>query len=46
MFEEFVVFLVATYGEGDPTDAALSFMEWITSKDRSSSEIEGIPFAV
>ena len=29
-----VVFLMATYGEGDPTDNAIEFVEWIKDKDR------------
>lgn len=46
--EQFVVFLVATFGEGDPTDNAREFWEFITTKanERDPSSVEGVTFAV
>lgn len=39
----FVIFCVATYGEGDPTDNAQDFHEWL--KERSDS-LKGLRYAV
>lgn len=41
-----LVLLVATHGEGDPTDSAEDFTEWLDSADRESDELEGVKFAV
>jgi NADPH-ferrihemoprotein reductase len=30
--ESFVMFVVATYGEGEPTDNARDFIEWLEKK--------------
>lgn len=35
-FQELVVFIVATYGEGDPTDSAIDFTEWIMDSARET----------
>lgn len=37
------VFCLATYGEGDPTDNAMEFYEWITSGD---VDLAGLNYAV
>lgn len=37
------VFCLATYGEGDPTDNAMDFYEWITSGD---VDLSGLNYAV
>lgn len=38
-----VIFVMATYGEGDPTDNAIPFSEWLTN---DSPNLEGIKYAV
>ncbi|KAF2073437.1 hypothetical protein CYY_005254 [Polysphondylium violaceum] len=43
--ESFVMFLVATHGEGDPTDNAKEFYLWLTSEDRVA-DLNGLPFTV
>lgn len=37
------VFCLATYGEGDPTDNAMDFYEWIKSGD---ADLSGLNYAV
>lgn len=37
------VFCLATYGEGDPTDNAMEFYEWITNGD---ADLNGLNYAV
>lgn len=32
------IFLMATYGEGQPTDNAIKFMDWVRNKDESVAE--------
>jgi NADPH-ferrihemoprotein reductase len=44
--EKFVVFLVATYGEGEPTDNARDFYEWLKDESHDSSLLENTKFAV
>ena len=41
-----VVFVVATYGEGDPTDNAAAFYRWMTDKDAESTRLSGLVFSV
>lgn len=44
--EKFVVFLLATFGEGEPTDNAANFYEWIMSKDLEEGIMEKVEYAV
>lgn len=37
--EEYVFFLVATYGDGDPTDSAIEFDEWLAGAAESGEQI-------
>ncbi|KAI1292329.1 NADPH--cytochrome P450 reductase [Halotydeus destructor] len=39
----FAVFFMATYGEGDPTDNALEFIEWLKN---GSADLKGLNYAV
>lgn len=39
------VFLMATYGEGEPTDNAVRFMEWL-SEENSSDDLSGLKYTV
>lgn len=36
------VFCLATYGEGDPTDNAMDFVEWL----KNEPELTGLNYAV
>lgn len=44
--EEVVIFLVSTYGEGEPTDNAQEFYNWMISEERSDTELVNLDFAV
>ncbi|KAN0033912.1 hypothetical protein ACTFIV_000391 [Dictyostelium citrinum] len=44
--ESFVMFLVATHGEGDPTDNAKEFYLWLTNDERPTDLLNGVPFTV
>ena len=45
--EELVIFLVATYGEGEPTDNAQEFYNWLSEdSDRTEDELSNLQFAV
>ncbi len=44
--EKFVVFLMATFGEGEPTDNAVQFYEWITSNDRQPNTLPSTTYSV
>ena len=45
--ETFVVFLVATYGEGEPTDNAKDFYNWFMEEDREEDlELRNTKYAV
>lgn len=37
--EEYVFFLVATYGDGDPTDSSIEFDEWLSGAAESGEQI-------
>lgn len=36
--ERFVVMLLATFGEGEPTDSCVNFWEWITDEDERADD--------
>ena len=44
--EKFVVILAATYGEGEPTDNARDFYEWLKDESHDSSLLANVKFAV
>ncbi len=46
--EKFAVFLVATFGEGEPTDNAQEFWKYITAKkeERDPDSVEGVVYSV
>jgi len=39
-------FLMATHGEGEPTDNAKAFNEWISDSERTNEELKGVKFLV
>lgn len=41
-----MVFLVATFGEGEPTDSAVKFNTWLTDASRAQDQLNSVPFAV
>lgn len=41
-----VIFLVATYGEGDPTDSAIEFQKYIMDASRTGEPFDGLNFSV
>lgn len=41
-----VVFVVATYGEGEPTDSMKPFYDWLCDDMRDPMELNGVKFAV
>lgn len=44
--ETFCVFLLATFGEGDPTDNAAEFYEWIIQEEREKGSLKGVTYGV
>jgi NADPH-ferrihemoprotein reductase len=44
--ENLVVFLIATYGEGEPTDNSREFHDWVISKDRSKDELSNLKYVI
>ena len=43
--DELVIFVMATYGEGDPTDNAIDFMKWLKTEEDTSA-LSKMSFAV
>jgi NADPH-ferrihemoprotein reductase len=41
-----VVLVVATYGEGDPTDNAVEFFKWVQDKSLGADTLQGMSFTV
>ena len=37
---------MATHGEGEPTDNAVEFYNWLKSKDREEDELKNLQFSV
>jgi len=44
--EGFAIFLVATYGEGEPTDNAREFSEWLQDESHENDKLKGLKFSV
>eukprot|EP00386_Alphamonas_edax_P006161 GDKI01020039.1.p1 GENE.GDKI01020039.1~~GDKI01020039.1.p1 ORF type:complete len:680 (+),score=234.20 GDKI01020039.1:38-2041(+) len=44
--QRWVVMVLATYGEGDPTDNAVKFHKWCMNKEREQGELSGMKFAI
>ena len=44
--EKYAVFLMATFGEGEPTDNSASFYEWLCNDARTESDAAAVPYAV
>jgi len=44
--EPFVIFVIATYGEGEPTDSSAQFYEWIMHDDRPDELLSKVKYAV
>lgn len=43
--ERLVIFILSTYGEGEPPDNALSFYDWL-QKGRDTRHLEGLRFSI
>jgi len=44
--EEMVVMCLATYGEGEPTDNAKDFYDWIMDEDREPDSLSNVKFCI
>ena len=44
--EQFAIFVLATYGEGEPTDNAKGFYEWLLSDEREPGELKNLKYTV
>jgi sulfite reductase alpha subunit-like flavoprotein len=44
--EKFVVFVMATFGEGEPTDNAVEFYNWFTSDECPTYTMNTVTFSV
>jgi len=42
----FAIFVMATYGEGDPTDNAAEFHKWLSRTDHASGLLAGLRYTV
>jgi NADPH-ferrihemoprotein reductase len=40
------IFLMATHGEGEPTDNAINFMKWLKSEERTPHILNSLNFTV
>jgi len=40
------IFLVATYGEGEPTDNARDFFDWISEQEEEEGDLSWLKFTV
>lgn len=40
------IFLMATHGEGDPTDNAIEFTKWLKDEDRDSHSLKNMKYTV
>jgi len=41
-----VVLVVATYGEGDPTDNAMEFFKWLQTQDLPAETLQGVRYTI
>ena len=44
--ENICIFLMATYGEGDPTDNAKQFYKWLKGEPHTKDTLKGLKFSV
>jgi len=46
--QKVALFLMATYGEGDPTDNAMNFAKWCKNEDESTTDdfLDGLGYGV
>ena len=44
--EQFAIFVLATYGEGEPTDNAKEFYEWLMSEEREPGSLSNLKYTV
>lgn len=44
--EQFCVFLMSTFGEGDPTDNAIEFYNWLMNEEREKGSLNNVLYAV
>jgi len=45
-FEKFLIFCVATYGDGEPTDNAKEFYDWLIEEDKEPDLLKNLKFTV
>jgi NADPH-ferrihemoprotein reductase len=44
--ESCVVFVVATYGEGEPTDSARDFYEWFNEQNKETCDLSNVNYSI
>eukprot|EP00005_Dracoamoeba_jomungandri_P004434 CAMPEP_0174251296 /NCGR_PEP_ID=MMETSP0439-20130205/1154_1 /TAXON_ID=0 /ORGANISM="Stereomyxa ramosa, Strain Chinc5" /LENGTH=593 /DNA_ID=CAMNT_0015331569 /DNA_START=273 /DNA_END=2051 /DNA_ORIENTATION=- len=44
--EEFCIFVMATYGEGEPTDNAKEFYDWLLEEERTDTPLSNIKYTI